>query len=185
MEPKLPSAIKASGRMSASKLFSFAQILQCKARTNSPPVQNQGLTLHEVGVSSRIREFREKVAVTIRGNRLAFAFRGGPAYANGRSRIEKGNSGLHASNRGGTIWLDLDGKKLTDSLETASTKNDAAPLAWRQWHHWNVNKDLAVASLPKGKHVLTVHILSNGNMNLAYLDFKERKPATPRSAGEK
>ena len=92
---------------------------------------------------------------------------------------------LYTSNRGGTISLDLDGKKLTDPLEIVSTKNDADPVAWRQWHHWNVMKDLAVGSLPKGEHVLTVHILTNGNMNLAYLDFKERKPAAPGGADEK
>jgi hypothetical protein len=92
---------------------------------------------------------------------------------------------LHASNPGGTILLDLDGKKLADSLAIACTKNDAVPLAWRQWHHWNVTKDLAVASLPKGKHVLTVHILNSGDMNLAYLDFKERKSAAPGGAGAK
>jgi len=40
-------------------------------------------------------------------------------------------------------------------------------------------KGLAWVSLPKGKHVLTVHILTNGNMNLAYLDFMPgTKPAT-------
>jgi hypothetical protein len=78
---------------------------------------------------------------------------------------------LYTSNRGGTISLDMDGYKLADQLEIASTRNDADPLAWRQWHHWNVMKKLAVASLPKGKHVLTIHILTNGNMNLAYLDF--------------
>jgi len=92
---------------------------------------------------------------------------------------------LYTSNRGGTISLDLDGKKLIDPLEIVSTKNDADPVAWRQWHHWNVMKDLAVGSLPKGKHVLTVHILTNGNMNLAYFDFKERKPAAPGGADEK
>ena len=92
---------------------------------------------------------------------------------------------MHASNRGGAISLDLDGKKLTDSLEIARTKNDAAPLACRQWHRWNVKKDLTLASLPKGKHVFTVHILSNGNMNLAYLDFKERKSAALGGAGAK
>jgi len=92
---------------------------------------------------------------------------------------------LYTSNRGGTISLDLDGEKLTDPLEIVSTKNGADPLAWRQWHHWNVMKDLAVGSLPKGEHVLAVHILTNGNMNLAYLDFKERKPAAPGGADEK
>jgi hypothetical protein len=92
---------------------------------------------------------------------------------------------LYTSNRGGTISVDLDGEKLTGPLEIVSTKNDADPVAWRQWHHWNVMKDMVVRSLPKGKHVLTVRILTNGNMNLAYFDFKERKPATPKGAGEK
>ena len=92
---------------------------------------------------------------------------------------------LYTSNGGGAISLDLDGEKLTGPLEIVSTKNDADPVAWRQWHHWNVMKDLAVASLPKGKHVLTVHILTNGNMNLAYFDFKDRKPASPGGSNEK
>jgi hypothetical protein len=85
---------------------------------------------------------------------------------------------LYTSNRGGTISLDLDGKKLTDALEITSTKKDADPVAWRQWHHWNIMKGLAAVSLPKGKHVLTVHILTNGNMNLAYFDFM---PGTRRA----
>jgi hypothetical protein len=92
---------------------------------------------------------------------------------------------LYTSNRGGTIALDLDGNKLTDALEVVSTRNDADPVAWRQWHHWNVIKDMAVVSLPKGKHVLTIHILTNGNMNLAYFEFKERPPAAPGGASEK
>jgi hypothetical protein len=88
---------------------------------------------------------------------------------------------LYTSNRGGTISLDLDGEKLTGPLEIASTKSDADPVAWRQWHHWNVMKNLAVVSLPKGQHVLTLHVLTNGNMNFAYLEFKERKPGVPGS----
>ncbi|MGD0696665.1 MAG: carbohydrate-binding protein [Terriglobia bacterium] len=92
---------------------------------------------------------------------------------------------LYTSNRGGTISLDLDGEKLTGPLEIVSTKNDADPVAWRQWHHWKVTKDMAVGSLPKGKHVLTVRILTNGNMNLAYFDFKERKGAAPGGSSEK
>jgi len=92
---------------------------------------------------------------------------------------------LYTSNRGGTISLDLEGNNPTDPLAIASTKNDADSLAWRQWHHWYVMKDLAVGSLPKGKHVLTVHILTNGNMNLAYFDFKERKPDASGGADEK
>jgi hypothetical protein len=43
---------------------------------------------------------------------------------------------LYTSNGGGTSPLDLEGKKLTDFLEIASTRNDAVPLAWRQWYYW-------------------------------------------------
>jgi hypothetical protein len=45
-------------------------------------------------------------------------------------------------------------------------------LAWRQWHHWNLASQLFKVRLNKGENVLTVHILTNGNMNLAYFDFK-------------
>jgi hypothetical protein len=86
--------------------------------------------------------------------------------------------------RGSTISLVLDGEKLTSPRQTASRKNDADPVAWRQWHHWNILKDMPVGTLPKGKHVLTIHILTQGNMNLAYFDFKERKPAAPGGAHE-
>src|SRR6266404_972141 len=46
------------------------------------------------------------------------------------------------------------------------------PLAWRQWHHWNVLHDDAEVDLPKGISVLTVHMLKQGNMNLAFFDFR-------------
>ncbi|MEJ0088960.1 MAG: hypothetical protein WDM80_04295 [Limisphaerales bacterium] len=49
------------------------------------------------------------------------------------------------------------------------------PIAWRQWHHWNVATSLAEVKLPKGVSVLTVHIVTEGNMNLACLDFKLKK----------
>jgi hypothetical protein len=55
------------------------------------------------------------------------------------------------------------------SLE--STANASDPLAWRQWHHWNLAKDIAEVELPAGGRVLTVPILTEGEMNLAYFDF--------------
>jgi hypothetical protein len=81
---------------------------------------------------------------------------------------------LYTSNRGGEIAFDLNDKKLTDRLNIVSTYNPAEPIAWRQWHHWNVMKDLATVRLPKGMNVLTLRILSQGNMNFAYLDFKPK-----------
>jgi hypothetical protein len=80
---------------------------------------------------------------------------------------------LYTSNRGGTISVDVDGKSGTGPLTIQSTFNAADPIAWRQWHHWNVAPGLVKLRLPKGRSVLTIHILSGGNMNLAYFDFKK------------
>ena len=79
---------------------------------------------------------------------------------------------LYTSNRGGTISLDVNGKDATGPLEIVSTNDPADKLAWRQWHHWNLASQLFKVPLDKGKNVLTVHILTRGNMNLAYFDFK-------------
>jgi len=79
---------------------------------------------------------------------------------------------LYTSNRGGTISLDRNGKSLTSNINIISTRNDTDHVAWRQWHHWNLMTNLAEVNLPKGVSVLTVHIVTEGNMNLAYLDFK-------------
>jgi hypothetical protein len=74
---------------------------------------------------------------------------------------------LYASNRGGTISVDLNGKDSTGTVEITSTNDPQDPLAWRQWHHWNLVLQLFKVRLSKGKNVLTVHILTKGNMNLA------------------
>jgi hypothetical protein len=79
---------------------------------------------------------------------------------------------LYTSNRGGTISMDVNGETGTGPLTIQSTFNAADPIAWRQWHHWNVAPGIVKLRLPKGRSVLTVHILSGGNMNLAYFDFK-------------
>jgi hypothetical protein len=78
---------------------------------------------------------------------------------------------LYTSNRGGTISLDVNGNDATGQLTIPSTFNAADPIAWRQWHHWNLAPALIRMRLPAGKNVLTVHILTEGNMNLAYFDF--------------
>ncbi|MGC1651015.1 MAG: hypothetical protein WA741_34750 [Candidatus Sulfotelmatobacter sp.] len=79
---------------------------------------------------------------------------------------------LYTSNRGGTISLDVNRKDATGPLTIPTTFNAADPIAWRQWHHWNIAPGLIRLKLPAGKSVLTVHILTEGNMNLAYFDFK-------------
>jgi hypothetical protein len=81
---------------------------------------------------------------------------------------------LYTSNRGGTISLDVNGKDATGPLTIASTANPADPIAWRQWHHWNMAHKLVKVRFPAGKNVLTVHILTQGNMNLAYFNFRRK-----------
>jgi hypothetical protein len=81
---------------------------------------------------------------------------------------------LYTSHQGGTIALDLNGNKLSDPLPIPSTFNAAEPVAWRQWHHWNLTKGIARVTLPKGRSVLAVRILTEGNMNLGYLEFRNR-----------
>jgi hypothetical protein len=82
---------------------------------------------------------------------------------------------LYTSNRGGKISLDLNGKPLVSSVDIISTRNDQDPVAWRQWHHWNVMTNLAEVELPKGVCTVTLHVVAEGNMNFAYLDFKPKK----------
>jgi hypothetical protein len=78
---------------------------------------------------------------------------------------------LYTSKLGGIISLASNGKDVSGPIKIETTYNAADPIAWRQWHHWNYAKNLATVTLPKGTNVLTLRIESEGNMNLAYLDF--------------
>jgi hypothetical protein len=80
---------------------------------------------------------------------------------------------LYTSNRGGTISVDLNGRDATGPLQVTTTYDAADPVAWRQWHHWNLAPKFFNIRLSKGRNVLTVHILTGGNMNLAYFEFKQ------------
>jgi hypothetical protein len=66
-------------------------------------------------------------------------------------------------------------------MNIVSTRNDQEPIAWRQWHHWNILTNLAEVKLPKGVCVLTLHVRTEGDMNLAYLDFIPRNLETGQS----
>jgi hypothetical protein len=79
---------------------------------------------------------------------------------------------LYTSNRGGTIALDVNGQAAAGPLTIESTFDAADPVAWRQWHHWNLARGIARVKLAKGRNVLTVHVLTEGQMNLGYFDFR-------------
>ncbi len=80
---------------------------------------------------------------------------------------------LYTSNRGGSISLDVNGRPATGPLEIVSTFNPADPIQWRQWHHWSIANRIAKLNLAAGRNVITVHIVTGGNMNLATFDFRK------------
>ncbi len=82
---------------------------------------------------------------------------------------------LYTSNRGGSISLDRNGRALTNAVEVPTTFDAGDPIAWRQWHHWNLLKDAASFELPAGVSVLTVHTLTGGNMNYATITFRRQR----------
>jgi len=83
---------------------------------------------------------------------------------------------LYTSNGEGTISFDVDGKDATGSLEIKSTHDIRDTVPWRQWHHWNMSDSIGSIRLKKGVHTLTLHIITNGNMNLDYLDLEKSEP---------
>lgn len=81
---------------------------------------------------------------------------------------------IYTANGNSAISLDIDQMQNTSSLQIPSTYNDADTVAWRQWHHWNKIDSLTSINLKKGRHVLTLHVVDNGNMNFDYLEFVKR-----------
>jgi hypothetical protein len=92
--------------------------------------------------------------------------------------VEVKQAGLYAvslfytSNQGGEIALSINDCDVTGPLPIQTTYRAEDPLAWRQWHHWNRAEQMARIRLEQGIQVLTLHTVSNGAMNYAYLDFE-------------
>ncbi|MES2795508.1 MAG: carbohydrate-binding protein [Bacteroidota bacterium] len=78
---------------------------------------------------------------------------------------------MYTANKDGKIALYLDGKDISGNLLVRSTYHFKEPVPWKQWHHWNKAENFATIILPKGKHVLTLHTVENGEMNYDYLEF--------------
>lgn len=86
-----------------------------------------------------------------------------------------GVSLLYTSNRGGEISLSVNDKDATGPIPVPSTFDAEDPVAFRQWHHWNLLKDMAFLHLEQGEHVLTLHTVSEGQMNYCHLEFELRQ----------
>jgi hypothetical protein len=79
---------------------------------------------------------------------------------------------FYTSNRGGEIAISVNDRNETGIIQIQSTYHPEDPLDWRQWHHWNRMNGIAKIKLEEGIQVLTLHTVSNGNMNYGYLDFE-------------
>jgi hypothetical protein len=77
----------------------------------------------------------------------------------------------YTANGDGAISLDIDEENVAGPIKIISTHNDADTVAWRQWHHWNKQNTYASMHIKKGVHLLTLHVVENGNMNFDYLEF--------------
>ena len=75
---------------------------------------------------------------------------------------------MRSPQQAGLPFLHLFGRQLGDG----DIGEPAETIAWRQWHHWNVARDAFVVTLPKGVSVLSVHIVTGGNLNLATMLFR-------------
>jgi hypothetical protein len=78
---------------------------------------------------------------------------------------------MYTSNRGGEISLSINDQDATGPIDIPSTFVAADTSTWRQWHHWNYLDTIAEIKLGKGRHVLTLKIVTEGNLNFDFLQF--------------
>jgi len=79
---------------------------------------------------------------------------------------------MYTSNGEGRFELYVDGAR-RGTITLPTTHDDADPVAWRQWHHWNKILGVLDLDLETGLHQLRVRLLA-GNTNLDYLEFRAR-----------
>ena len=84
---------------------------------------------------------------------------------------EYGVSLLYTAHNDGGISISVDDDDATGLIPVPSTYDAGDPFDWRQWHHWRLLKACATVTLRAGRHVLTLHTRSAGQMNYGYLDF--------------
>jgi len=60
----------------------------------------------------------------------------------------------YTSNRGGTISIDVNGNETTGPLGVPTTYDSTDPVAWRQWHHWNLASNFLKIRPARGRMFL-------------------------------
>ena len=78
---------------------------------------------------------------------------------------------MYTSNRGGKIALSFNKAIPLEPMTVISTFAEADTIKWRNWHHWNFDKNIGQIELKKGVQVLTLYTVEEGNMNYDFLEF--------------
>ena len=78
---------------------------------------------------------------------------------------------LYTANGEGQVDLDIDDIPTNMKWNIGSTHDDRDTVAWRQWHHWNIQQSPHTIHLDKGNHVLTLHTIAHGEMNFDHIEF--------------
>jgi Domain of unknown function (DUF362)/Carbohydrate binding module (family 6) len=79
---------------------------------------------------------------------------------------------LYTSNGEGRFELSVDGTP-RGTVTLPTTHDDADPVAWRQWHHWNRLETALDLDLKAGVHLVRI-AFRGGNTNLDYLEFRRK-----------
>jgi hypothetical protein len=78
---------------------------------------------------------------------------------------------MYTAHDTGQVSISFNEKFDSAPLNIPSTYAAKDTVNWRQWHHWNYLEDLTFIQLKKGLQTLTLHTVTNGQMNYDYLDF--------------
>lgn len=78
---------------------------------------------------------------------------------------------MYTANNDGQISIAIEDQDISGPLNVRSTYDAADNINWRQWHHWNREKNLGEVVLKEGIQTLTLHTVTRGQMNYDYLEF--------------
>jgi len=78
---------------------------------------------------------------------------------------------MYTANANGQIALAVNDINLTGPVNILSTYVEADSISWRQWHHWNYLDNIAQMELKQGVQTITLHTVTNGQMNYDFLEF--------------
>ncbi|MEY3895557.1 MAG: hypothetical protein RLZZ214_1076 [Verrucomicrobiota bacterium] len=79
---------------------------------------------------------------------------------------------LYTAHNDARLSFTVDANPVAVPCNITSTFDAADPIAWRQWHHWNIAPDAVTLKLPKGLSVIKIMNVEGGNINLATLVFR-------------